>query len=101
MKRESLDQSRTASLFANATSLDPVESDEIVILNRGYSPVGNPNQPLMLVLEGAASRAVDWKDSVRRGAVLLFQTITSSPITFLIYFFICFPGLLLRWWALF
>lgn len=40
------------SLYANTTSSAPVNGDEIVSLIRGSAPVGNPDEPLMLILQG-------------------------------------------------
>jgi hypothetical protein len=100
VRRESLNPSQPASLFANLTSPDPVLPDELVVLLRGNEPVGDPNQPLVLVLSGGTTTA-DLKHSVQRYLFRVFKAIAESPFTFLLCLIICFPGLILRyWWAM-
>lgn len=51
IEREHL-RSQEVSLYSNTTASAPVSKDEIVELVRGVAPVGNPDEPLMLVLDG-------------------------------------------------
>jgi hypothetical protein len=98
--REHLNPLQPASLYANLTSSDPVHPDELIILLRGNEPIGDPNQPLVLVLSGGTTMS-DWKHAVRRYLVRVLNAIAESPFTFFLCLVICFPGLMLRyWWAL-
>ncbi|KAF8319311.1 hypothetical protein DL93DRAFT_2225254 [Clavulina sp. PMI_390] len=103
LKRESLDTGRPAVLFTNSTTSEPAALDELVTLNnRGAAPSGNPDEPLVLMLEGVEtiSSVVEWKASTTRIVMLLLDAITRAPITSLFYFVVLFPGLAVRWWAL-
>jgi len=101
VKRENLNPSLPASLFANLTSIDPVPPDELVVLLRGNEPIGDPNQPLMLVLSGGTTTS-NWKHAVLQYLDRVFNAIADSPFVTLFVFFlcliVCFPGLVLRYW---
>lgn len=51
IEREHL-RSQEVSLYANTSAAEPVSREEIIELVRGVAPLGNPDEPLMLVLEG-------------------------------------------------
>lgn len=100
VRREHLNPLQPASLYANLTSADPVHSDELVVLLRGNEPIGDPNQPLVLVLSGGTATS-DWMHAVQRYLARVLKAIAESPFTFFLCLVICFPGLMLRyWWAL-
>lgn len=51
IEREHL-RSQEVALYANTTAYEPVSKEEVMDLIRGFAPVGNPDEPLMLVLGG-------------------------------------------------
>lgn len=85
MKRESLDQSRTAFLYADISAPDPVADDEIVDLLRGRAPVGNPDQALRLVMAGREGpevqpAVVHWKEATQSMVARSLAPMWEAPL---------------------